>query len=205
MGGVIAVGIRREPGQFETIEVWTNQLPRTIQNGKFLSGDVSGLEAYLDEHKTDARGLYGVSKNVPSQYGYVLVDYVDRRVVTVSAYGHLSAKTGASFYVGVELGNDEDRESVSSLMEHIRSRWSEDALIGVGPFATPQELIADPDFKDANVYHISSSFWKIEDCNENKAGYTYLRDILKTMVTFDYAEEIAWSKATGDRQPVIDY
>jgi hypothetical protein len=201
MGGVIAVGVRRGLGQLETVEVWTNQLPRTIQNGEFLSGDVSGLEAYLDKHKMDG----GVSKHVPSQYGYVLIDYVDRRIVTVSTYGHLSVKWGASFLTDVELGHAADHKAVLSLMKHIRSRWNEEALVDIGPFATPQELISDPDFDKKHAYHVSSPYWKIEECNDNNAGYSHLRDIVKTMVTFNYSEEIAWSKVTGDRQPVIDY
>jgi hypothetical protein len=201
MGGVIAVGVRRSVGEFETVEVWTNHLPRTIQNGEFLTGNVSGLEGYLAKHRNEG----GVTKHVPSQYGYVLIDYVERRIVTVSTYGHASTKTGVSFAVDVGLGYEEDRVAVQSLMPYVTSRWSNDVLKTVGPFSKPEELISDPDFADSNVYHISSPYWKIEDCNDNEAGYTYLRDILKTMVTFGYAEEIAWSKATGDRQPVIDY
>ena len=201
MGGVIAVGVRRNINDLETIEVWTNRLPRMIQNGHFLTGDVSGLEAYLDEHRDDG----GPSKHIPSQYGYVLVDYVERRIVTVSTYGHLSAKFGVSFLVDVELGNHEAQIAVQSLMPHITSRWSDGELKPVGPFATPQQLLSDPDFNDSNAYHVSSPYWKIEDCNDNQAGYTYLRDSLKAFVKFGYAEEIAWAKVTGDRQPVIDY
>lgn len=201
MGGVIAVGVRRKPDELETIEVWTNQLPRTIQNGAFLTGDVSGLEAYLDKHRKDG----GVTEHAPSQYGYVLVDYVERRIVTVSTYGHASAKTGASFFVDIELGYEEDKLAVKSLMPYVTVRWVNDDPKPVGPFATPQNLLSDPEFNESNVYGISSPYWTIEDCNDNQAGYTYLRDILKSIVAFGYAEEIAWSKVTGDRQPVIDY
>jgi hypothetical protein len=205
MGGVIAVGVRRSPGELETVEVWTNQLARNIHNGKFLTGNVSGFEFFLTEYKTAGGGLYGPSNHTPSQYGYVLVDYVDKRIVTVSSYDAMSVKFGVSFKVEAEIGHREDREGVQSLMSHIHARWDGGELKDVGPFTTVGELIENPDFEEKHAYAIHSSYWKSEDCNCNQAGYTHMRDIPKGMVSFNYAEEIAWAKVTGDRQPVIDY
>jgi hypothetical protein len=103
------------------------------------------------------------------------------------------------------MGNDESRQAATELLSLIQHRMKDDERIAVGPYASLDEMISDPGFSEGNLYCVTSPYWTIEDVWPREDGFTTLRDLVKGVVTLNYSEEIAWSKLTGDRQPVIDY
>jgi hypothetical protein len=206
MGGYIHIGIRRPAKDFETVSVWTNDLNLALHSTPFLDGDVMPLEEHLQSYK-DADG-YGVSDNDPGgSYGYIFVDYICRRIVSASKYQAISVVTGVSLEVDHLLGDHRRRKVAADLLVRLRHRFDmEGNLVEVGPYSAIEQLTSDPDFSHENTYEVTSPYWTLEDVWPNDGGYTILRDLVRSAAgRLTYSEEIAWSKVTGDRQPVIDY
>ncbi|NTF17867.1 hypothetical protein G6L37_05590 [Agrobacterium rubi] len=106
MGGHISVGVRRTDGSFRTIGVWTNPLKRFLTDKRFLEGSIEPLDEffarYLKQDRDDDFG--GPQDTVPGEYGFVLVDEIERVVVNWSHYARVSTSRLDEF--GIELGRD---------------------------------------------------------------------------------------------------
>jgi hypothetical protein len=210
MGGAIHIGVRRSADDFETVSVWTNDLNLALHSAEFLDGDVTPLEEHLRSYKgteVEEHGYGAIDNDPGGSYGYVFIDYLERRIVSASNYQPVSSILGVSLEVDHLLGDDRRRKVAADLILRLRHRFDmEGNLVEVGPYSAIEQLTADPDFSHKNAYEVTSPYWTLEDVWPHEGGYTILRDLVRHAPgRLTYSEEIAWSKVTGDRQPVIDY
>jgi hypothetical protein len=145
MGGSIAIGIRRRPEHLETITAWTNPLPRIVKSKAFLEGDTREFDEYLAFYRED-RGQqgYGPSRHVPSEYGYVLFDFVERRMACASPYTTID-RIGR---VELEYNRGDRLADITTLIGHITHRIEDEGDVPVGPFTLADfPCIASHDFE----------------------------------------------------------
>lgn len=104
MGGHISVGVRRKDGSFKTIGVWTNPLKWYLTDPRFLDGSVEPLDEFFARYLKEGVEFGGPQANVPGEYGFVLVDEIDRLVMNWNHYTRMNAFRLDQF--GIELGED---------------------------------------------------------------------------------------------------
>ena len=105
MGGHISVGVRRADGSFRTIGVWTNPLKHYLCDKRFLNGSLAPLDEFFARYlEQDEDGFGGPQDAVPGEYGFVLVDEIERIVVNWNHYARMSTFRLDEF--GIELGRD---------------------------------------------------------------------------------------------------
>lgn len=131
MGGHISVGVRRKDGSFRTIGVWTNPLKHYLMDKRFLEGSLAPLDEFFARYlrdNDDEDRFGGPQETTPGEYGFVLVDEIERVVVNWSHYTRMSTFRLDEF--GIELGRDmvsfdflQDEDSVEarSALRHLVS------------------------------------------------------------------------------------
>lgn len=159
MGGHISVAVRRANGSVRTIGVWTNPLKSYVLDRRFLEGNLDPIDEFFarylrDDHGDDSFG--GPQAAVPGEYGFVLIDAVDRVVMNWSHYTRLSEcrldEMGIDFNPSEgTLDFYEDEHSVEMraiIRENLRlvRRWDSDAKgwaeARVGPFSSDDDMAA---------------------------------------------------------------
>lgn len=159
MGGHIPVAVRRANGSVRTIGVWTNPLKSYIQDPRFLAGSLDPIDEFFarylkDDQDEDSFG--GPQAAVPGEYGFVLIDAVDRIVMNWSHYNRLSECSLND--LGIEhdpsestLDFFEDEYSVAhraAVRQHLRliRRWDDEGEGWVeppfDPFANDDDMAA---------------------------------------------------------------
>jgi hypothetical protein len=131
MGGMISLGIRRSPDSFETVTAWTNPLPRIVKSRAFLEGDFREFDEYVGFYREDRNNQgYGPSRHVPSEYGYVLFDFVERRMASAGHYTTID-RIGRT-----EIEYDRHRRltEIEALVGRITHRIESDGDVEAGPF-----------------------------------------------------------------------
>ncbi len=96
MGGEILVGIRRRDGSEQVQEVWTNPLPFVLNDPTFYS-DARRVERWMRGLKPGRSSPRIVRRVGPSEYGVILIDFVDRCLLSRNVYsqpGELYVITG---------------------------------------------------------------------------------------------------------------
>jgi hypothetical protein len=130
MGGMISVGIRRRPQALETITAWTNPLPGIVKSKAFIEGDFTEFDEYIAFYREDRNQQgYGPSRHVPSEYGYVLFDFVEKRMAAASHYTTLD-RIGRN---EIESWRKDRRDDVEALIGLITHKIEVDGDVGVGP------------------------------------------------------------------------
>ncbi len=159
MGGHIPVAVRRANGSVRTIGVWTNPLKSYILDRRFLEGSLDPVDEFFarylrDDHGEDSFG--GPQAAVPGEYGFVLIDAVDRVVMNWSHYTRLSEcrldDMGIDFDPSestLDFYDDEHSVEMRAIvMEHLRliRRWDGEAKDWVDPpfkpFGSDDDLAA---------------------------------------------------------------
>lgn len=151
MGGHISVGVRRKDGSFRTMGVWTNPLKYYVLDKRFLEGGIEPIDEffarYLREDK-EGDSFGGPQDTTPGEYGYVLIDEIDRVVMNWSHYNRLNSCRLDE--VGIEVGRDlqsfsfmmddesvETRETVKKFMVGATGFDREARMWGAAPFNGP--------------------------------------------------------------------
>ena len=93
MGGAVFVGIRFPSGKEVLTEQWTNPMSGWFCNKRFLEGD----EAFLEELMAFEEGdewpkNEGRDAVFPSEYGVVLIDFVNMKAFSRQDYARPPAK-----------------------------------------------------------------------------------------------------------------
>lgn len=89
MGGHVSVGVRRADGSFRTIGVWTNPLGYFMLEAPFrVEGSLEPLDRFFARYLgEDAEGSgFGLQDSVPGEYGYVLVDEIEKTITSMNDY-----------------------------------------------------------------------------------------------------------------------
>jgi hypothetical protein len=141
MGGLVAVGLIDKDGDLRTVVGHTNTLSETIKSRRFVDGDISQLEEWLDRYAT--RNLpvimddeaFGASDHLPREYGYILVDMKERTILSAQDY------TTFGTISGPRIDTDDAARIVAGRITFDEN----DAVIVVpaGPYATVEEFTAD--------------------------------------------------------------
>jgi hypothetical protein len=149
MGGHISVGVRRKDGSFRTIGVWTNPLKSYVLDKRFLEGSLDPIDEffarYLKDDSEDSFG--GPQAAIPGEYGFVLIDAVDRVVMNWSHYTRLSEcrldELGIDFDPSestIDFYDDEHSVEMRAIVtKHLRlvRRWDGEAQGWVEPPFAP--------------------------------------------------------------------
>ena len=107
MGGSVAVTARRANGEILRMCRWTNPLPFFFQNMRFVGGDESHLDEYLEQwhdfvlrsqkdNKWD-REAAAHDKLAPFEYGLVVIDYQTKKVLSLQGYSALNTVSNLDF------------------------------------------------------------------------------------------------------------
>ena len=107
MGGGIAVTARRANGEILRMCRWTNPLPFFFQNMRFVGGDESHLDEYLEqwhdfmrqapEGDEMDREMVAHDKLAPYWYGLVVIDYQTKKVLSLQGYSALISVSNLDF------------------------------------------------------------------------------------------------------------
>lgn len=212
MGGHIALGIRRLDGSYETMGVWTNNLANKFQNPQFLGeGDTSLVEEYIkryrDADQSKVAGFGGIMSHEPGEYGYVLVDCIEKIVYNWNSYSSLGFLDPYSF-------------NISSISNRY-AQWAVDYRNSLRPFLKGIEVYQyekngwvqvpfDPTISDdellklhdslaedgSNVindrFMLRSDHWTIHEWQDRKDVAKEVYEHLKSIITLTAAEDEEW-------------
>lgn len=139
MGGTVTVVIRESDGTEHRMQRWTNSLPWGICNAKMLEEDRTHIDAYLSQwlsmkddwdknHFTEnfqfnMTSVYFPSVGfAPQEYGFVLVDFKTKHILTMQGYTSLSRVLGTAIHLeatGGIIGADPDDETEAGRLSNL--------------------------------------------------------------------------------------
>jgi hypothetical protein len=116
-------------------------LSETIKSRRFVDGDISQLEEWLDRYAT--RNLpvimddeaFGASDHLPREYGYILVDMKERTILSAQDYTNFGTISGP------RIDTDDAARIVAGRITFDEN--DEVIVVPVGPYATVEEFNAD--------------------------------------------------------------
>lgn len=110
MGGQINIGWKKADGTFEVMCVWTNAILEVFHNPEFMNGDTWPLERHFAHYRDNspAEVGYGPSRPIPSEYGFILVDEQNHRILDWQ--GYTSIQGANPFDLGFEREHPLEKE-----------------------------------------------------------------------------------------------
>ncbi|MDW9481293.1 hypothetical protein GOB57_21850 [Sinorhizobium meliloti] len=211
MGGRISIGIIENDGTLKTIEAHTKFMPGAIINEAFAkSGDVSELREFLVDYEEDKfNDGFGRIGNVPSEYGYVLVDLREGNFVAAQRFKNLDIIIGAEIAQAefFKRGGKAGADGLARMITH-RHEWSEAdqemVSVEIGPFKDAGQLKANPDLLYYEVGGPSRSFdisypaWNTSFHDYGPEGLEAVRDYLAERGLMPPADLTAWEAAIDE-------
>lgn len=211
MGGRISIGIIENDGTLKTIEAHTKFMPGAIINEAFAkSGDVSELRDFLIDYEQDKfNDGFGRIGNVPSHYGYVLVDLRERNFVAAQRFTNLELIVGAEIAQAefFKRGGKAGADGLARMITHRRD-WSEAdqemVSVEVGPFKDASELKANPELLyyepggPSRSFSISYPAWNTSFHDYDPEGLEAVRDYLAERGLMPPADLAAWEAAIDE-------
>ncbi|MCZ7860971.1 hypothetical protein O9X98_06095 [Agrobacterium salinitolerans] len=211
MGGRISIGIIENDGTLKTIEAHTKFMPGAIINEAFAkSGDVSELREFLVDYEQDKFNLgSGRIGNVPSDYGYVLVDLREGNFVASQKFTNLDIIIGAEIAQAefFKRGGKAGADGLARMITHRRD-WSEAdqemVSVEIGPFKDASELKANPELLYYEVGGPSRSFdvsypaWNTSFHDYDPEGLEAVRDYLAERGLMLPADLAKWEAAIDE-------
>ncbi|MCS4089222.1 hypothetical protein [Rhizobium sp. BK176] len=151
MGGRIAIGIIEQDGALKTIEAHTKFMPGAIINEGFAkTGDVSELREFLDKYENDVFSEgFGKIANVPSDYGYVLVDLREGNFVAAQRFTNFNTIIGAEIAQAefFKRGGKAGADGLARMITHLHE-WNDDdqkmETVEIEPLKDASSLLANP-------------------------------------------------------------
>jgi hypothetical protein len=165
MGGRIAIGIIEHDGSLKTIEAHTKFMPGALINEAFAkTGDVSELREFLVDYETDKFGEgFGRIGNVPSDYGYVLVDLREGNFVASQRFTNFDMIIGAEIAQAefFKRGGKAGADGLARMITHLH-KWNDAAeemeYVEIEPFKDASVLKANPEMLYYEIGGVSRSF-----------------------------------------------
>lgn len=110
MGGQINIGWKKADGTFEVMCVWTNAILEVFHNPEFLKGNIWPLERHFAHYRDNspAEVGYGPSNPIPSEYGFILVDEENHKILDWQ--GYTSIQGANPFEFGFEREHPLEKE-----------------------------------------------------------------------------------------------
>lgn len=189
----------------KTIVGWTNALRPTIQNEAFAAGDYSRLREYVDFYEND-RGSqdYGPSKNIPDEYGYILIDLVEKTILSAQDYTNVGTQLGLEIKMAMQndpTTADERARLVTSLKV-----WNDDTddwdVVPVGPFRDAAHMAEDREawYVGGNhlegmpkTYVIDLPGWTLSHAQPDAEQFEKVRDYLAQRALLSPEEIGIWN------------
>ena len=212
MGGRISIGIIENDGTLKTIEAHTKFMPGAIVNEAFAKvGDVSELREFLADYEQDKFGeSFGPIGNVPSDYGYVLVDLREGNFVAAQRFTNFNIILGAEIAQAefFKRGGKAGADGLARMITH-RREWSDDDLqmvsVAIGPFKDASALKAGRDLlyeRDAygpsRTFEVSYPAWYTSFHDYDPDGLEAVRDYLAERRLMTTDELAAWQSAIDE-------
>ncbi|MCV9964980.1 hypothetical protein OIU34_24090 [Pararhizobium sp. BT-229] len=191
MGGRISIGIIENDGSLKTIEAHTKFMPGAIINEAFAkTGDVSELREFLDKYENDIFGEgFGRTGNVPSDYGYVLVDLREGNFVAAQRFTNFETIIGAEIAQAefFKRGGKAGADGLARMITHLHE-WNtfeqKMEYVEIEPFKDASELKANPEMLYYEIGGPSRSFtvsypsWNTSFHDYDIEGLEEVRDYL---------------------------
>nr|WP_250807341.1 hypothetical protein [Neorhizobium tomejilense] len=215
MGGKVAVGIIEEDGSFKTVTAWSNPLPPAMQSEAFVKGDYAKLREYIDyyEHDRGDQG-YGPSGNIPSGYGYFLIDLREKTMLSAQGY------TTIDSYLGIQIKSAmrqqrELSDGLARMVTHIM-RWNEEdgemQPAAVGPFrdAAHMSEMPDPWYVDGDMFGMVQRYvirfdgWIVSNGGRTPGHLEKVRDYLNERTLLSFTELEAWNEQIAALEVELD-
>ena len=218
MGGHISVGVRRKDGTFETMGVWTNPLRYFVQDERFLNGSLDPLDEFFARYRKDGVDFGGPQQHEPGEYGYVLVDEIERTVHNCNGYTALGSMSVFDLDVRfgveeIEVGMREQSVESRRLIRKYGSRirkfarmegqevWTvvdmpkvedDDALV--------RYLVTHAVDRRLPYMYIDIEFpsWTVVDLHDDLQGFLAVKAALERCVKLTEAEEKEWQDRIRD-------
>lgn len=211
MGGRISIGIIENDGTLKTIEAHTKFMPGAIINEAFAkSGDVSELREFLIDYEQDKfNDGFGRIGNVPSEYGYVLVDLREGNFLASQRFTNFELIVGAEIAQAefFKRGGKAGADGLARMITH-RQDWSEAdqemISVEVGPFKDASELKANPELLYYEPGGVSRSFdisypaWNTSFHDYDPEGLEAVRDYLAERGLMLPADLAKWEAAIDE-------
>jgi hypothetical protein len=210
MGGRISIGIIENDGTLKTIEAHTKFMPGGIKNEAFAQGDVSELRSFLIDYENDTfKEGVGPKGNIPSDYGYVLIDLREGNFLAAQRFTTFNMIVGAeiSHAESFKRGGKAGADGLARMITH-RQDWSdadqEMVSVEVGPFKDASELIANPELLYYEPGGVSRSFevsypaWNTTFHDYDPEGLAEVRDYLTGRGLISPDDLVTWEAAIDE-------
>lgn len=204
MGGRIAIGIRRSPAQFETITAWTNPLPRIVKSKAFIEGDFREFDEYIAFYREDRNQQgYGPSRHVPSEYGYILFDFAERRMASAGHYTFIDRICRTE----LEYSRRERLADITALIGQITHRIEDEVDVAVDPLTIADfPCIATFDFEHhprelyAN-YRIQYPGWTVAASGSSQDDFRRVYSEVADLAALSGEDREEWSLRIASEDP----
>lgn len=196
MGGKLAIGIRRHNAPFETVVAWTNPLPPIIKSRDFLTGDFGAFEEYIDFYREDRAGQgYGPTRHVPSEYGYILFDFVDKVIASAQHYTTLNGLIRSQLAMWAQ----ERPDDVAAVVPLITHRNTADGEVAAGPFKDLSDFLERTGGEDMfGLFKFTIPGWNLAVSGDRKHLGKVLERIRKSVDLTD-GELAEWKEQIRSR------
>lgn len=195
MGGTISIGIRRSPDRFETITAWTNPLPRIVKSKAFIEGDFREFDEYIAFYREDRNQQgYGPSRHVPSEYGYVLFDFVEKRIASAGHYTFIDRISRTE----LEYNRRERLADITALIGQITHRIEDGSDVEVGPFGIDDfPCIATYDFEHHPAelytnYRFRFPGWTVAASGSSPAAFLQVHSEVAGLSDLSGEDQVKW-------------
>lgn len=212
MGGKISIGIIDQDGKLTTVAAHTKFMNGVIVNEAFSkNGDVSELLEFLAESKLDKynEGL-GAIANVPSDYGYVLVDTREGNFLAAQRFTHFDTIVGAEIANAefFKRGGKAGADGLARMITHRRD-WDDNAQemvsVEMGPFSDAAVLKANPDLLyyepggPSRSFEVSYPAWNTVFHDYDLEGIDVIEDYLAARNLVSADDLSVWAEAKEEK------
>jgi hypothetical protein len=222
MGGHISLGIRREDGSFSTTGVWTNPMKWIVQDERFMEGSLEPVDEFLKRYLSTAEepdADYGPQETIPGEYGFILIDAVDRVVMNFNHYSKLSVPRLAD--LGIDPSGDngefliesrpediEYRDFVRKYLAGVQQIYSETGEVVDIPFekflddralTSFTKTLHRDEFTWMTRFRLASPFWTLKELDwQSSKDFRSLWKQVKRCTRMTDDERRAWEKEHRD-------
>lgn len=102
MGGPIKVVVRDKSGKITPMTRWTNNLGWWIQRPEFITNPSKVLKDYI-KAKEESGYYYGKSTLAPEGYGLIVIDEINKIILSHQDYSDLGSTYGSRFSLDLKL------------------------------------------------------------------------------------------------------
>lgn len=213
MGGPVKIAVRLPDGKQMANELYTSSISAFFDNDRFIECDLFHIRKFMIDLADDDRAF------VPSGYGLVVGDHINRKIYTMQCYTSLFciSETSMSLCLGGNVRTDEDdKDDYLDSMRFKRlvnkgyistvhvSNWAKSYKENSGTLTETVDEIFNRlqrgrNAKEIGRYHVTYPItpdgWEVIQYNGTSYGYAqFLLDLVQAGFVFSCNEYDAWAE-----------